>query len=141
MRKGIPAKIIAVDAERDLALVRLSHPVAAAVIFRNDVPRLGENIVVAGFRSQAAQLRCDRDQRHRQRAGRRAQRPAAFADLGTDAAGIAAARSLIRAVIFVGVAVASLSTMRLAQATGAIPENINFAVKGDEAKQFSSRTA
>ena len=36
----------------------------------------------------------------------------------------------------VGVAVAVLNAVRVAQLTGAIPENINFAVKGDETKQF-----
>jgi S1-C subfamily serine protease len=36
----------------------------------------------------------------------------------------------------VGVVVATLSTVKLAQATGAIPENINFAIKAEEARQF-----
>jgi hypothetical protein len=34
------------------------------------------------------------------------------------------------------VVVATMSTLKLAKATGAIPENINFAIKGVEAQGF-----
>lgn len=135
--KGVPAKIIAVDAERDLALVRLSHPVAVAAIFRNDAPRLGENIVVVGFPLSgllssdaivtsgivSALAGARNDRRHLQISA--PMQPGNSGGPVFDPSGH-----------IVGVAVASLSTMRLAQATGAIPENINFAVKGDEAKPF-----
>lgn len=135
--KGVPAKIVAVDTERDLALVRLSHPVNATAIFRNDVARLGENIVVVGFPLSgllssdaivtsgivSALAGARNDRRHLQISA--PMQPGNSGGPVFDPSGH-----------IVGVAVASLSTMRLAQATGAIPENINFAVKGDEAKQF-----
>lgn len=135
--KGIPAKVVATDPDRDLALVLASQPVQEAVIFRADAPRLGENVVVVGFPlsgllssdaivtsgivSALAGARNDR----RQLQISAPMQPGNSGGPLFDPSGH-----------IVGVAVASLSTMRLAQATGAIPENINFAVKGDEAKQF-----
>ena len=35
-----------------------------------------------------------------------------------------------------GVVVATLDTVRLARAIGVVPENVNFAIKADEARQF-----
>jgi hypothetical protein len=135
--KGIPAKIVATDPDRDLALVLASQPVPEAVIFRAEPPRLGENVVVVGFPlsgllssdaivtsgiiSALAGARNDR----RQLQISAPMQPGNSGGPLFDPSGH-----------IVGVAVASLSTMRLAQATGAIPENINFAVKGEEAKQF-----
>jgi serine protease Do len=35
-----------------------------------------------------------------------------------------------------GVVVATLDTVRLARTIGVVPENVNFAIKGDDAQQF-----
>ena len=134
---GIPAKVIATDPNRDLALVQSSQPVSQAVVFRAEPPRLGENIVVVGFPLPQllstdaivtsgivnALAGAGNDRKRLQISA--PMQPGNSGGPVFDPSGHVA-----------GVAVASLSTVRLAQATGAIPENINFAVKGDEAKQF-----
>jgi S1-C subfamily serine protease len=136
--KGVPVKIVAVDPDRDLAILLAPHPVQASAVFRGDEPtRPGETIVVVGFPlsgllstdaivtsgivSALAGARNDR----RQLQISAPIQPGNSGGPAFDASGHV-----------IGVAVASLSTVRLAQATGVIPENINFAVKGEEAKQF-----
>jgi S1-C subfamily serine protease len=47
---GIPVKVIAVDPQRDLALLQGPKSVDAIALFRSDKSRLGENVVVVGFR-------------------------------------------------------------------------------------------
>jgi S1-C subfamily serine protease len=136
---GVPAKVLGTDPDRDLALLQAPQPPAEAVVFRADPPRLGENVVVVGF-PLAGLLSSD-----------------AIVTSGIVSA-LAGARNDRRQLQIsapiqpgnsggptfdpsghvVGVAVATLNTMRLAQAIGAIPENINFAVKAEEARQFLS---
>jgi len=135
--KGVPVKVVAVDPDRDLAILLAPHPAEASAVFRSDPPRLGENIVVVGFPlpqflssgatvtngivSALAGARNDR----RQLQISAPIQPGNSGGPAFDASGH-----------IVGVAVATLNSVRVAQLTGAIPENINFAVKGDEAKQF-----
>jgi len=134
---GVPAKVIATDPDRDLALVQAPRPVADAVVFRADPPRLGENVVVVGF-PLSGLLSSD--------AIVTSGIVSALAGAGNDRRRLQMSAPIqpgnSGGPLFdpsghvVGVAVATLSTVRLAQLTGAIPENINFAVKGDEARQF-----
>ena len=134
---GVPAKVIATDPDRDLALVQAPQPVVDAVIFRADPPRLGENVVVVGFplsgllssdaivTSGIVSALAGAGNDHRRLQMSAPIQPGNSGGPLFDPSGHV-----------VGVAVATLSTVKLAQLTGAIPENINFAVKGDEAKQF-----
>lgn len=136
-RNGVPAKVVATDPDRDLALLRAAQPAPAAVVFRADAPRLGENVVVVGFplsgllSSDAIVTSGIVSALAGARNDRRQLQISAPMQPGNSGGPLFDASAHI-----IGVAVASLSTMRLAQATGAIPENINFAVKGEEAKQF-----
>ena len=135
--KGLAAKVVASDPERDLALVQAAAPGPAAVVFRADLPRLGESVVVVGFplsgllSSDAIVTSGIINALAGARNDRRQLQISAPMQPGNSGGPVFDGGGHI-----VGVAVASLNTMRLAQATGAIPENINFAVKGEEAKQF-----
>ncbi|HLJ18914.1 MAG TPA: tetratricopeptide repeat-containing serine protease family protein [Stellaceae bacterium] len=132
-----PAKVLATDADLDLALVQLPHAVPTAVVFRESAPRLGENVVVMGFplsgllTSDAvvttgivSALAGMRDDKHRLQISAPVQ-PGNSGGPLLDPAGH-----------LVGVVVAKLDGLRMASLTGAIPENVNFAIKGEEARSF-----
>lgn len=135
--RSIPVKVLATDPERDLALVQLPHGVAATVAFREGPAKLGENVVVMGFplsgllTSDAvvttgivSALAGPRDDRHLLQISAPVQ-PGNSGGPLLDSSGR-----------LVGVVVATLSTLKIAQLTGAIPENINFAIKAEEARAF-----
>ncbi|HXP72692.1 MAG TPA: tetratricopeptide repeat-containing serine protease family protein [Stellaceae bacterium] len=132
-----PVKVLATDADLDLAVVQLPHAVATAVVFRESAPRLGEGVVVMGFpfsgllTSDAvvttgivSALAGMRDDRHQLQISAPVQ-PGNSGGPLLDPAGH-----------LVGVVVAKLDGVRMASLTGAIPENINFAIKGEEARSF-----
>ncbi|HEX4192565.1 MAG TPA: tetratricopeptide repeat-containing serine protease family protein [Stellaceae bacterium] len=134
---GIPVKVIAVDPQRDLALLQAPQPVDAAAVFRADKDRLGENIVVVGFplsgllSSQPivtsgiiSALAGMRDNQHEMQISAPIQPGNSGGPLFDSSGRIT------------GVVVATLDTVRLARAIGVVPENVNFAIKGDEAQQF-----
>lgn len=135
--EGIPAKIVAVDPQRDLALLRAPHSADAIAVFRSDKIGLGENVVVVGFPLS----------------GLLSSSPIVTSGIVSALAGMHDnARELqISAPIqpgnsggplfdgtgrIAGVVVATLDTVRLARAIGVVPENLNFAIKGSEARQF-----
>ena len=131
------AKVLATDANLDLALVQLPHAVPTAVVFRENAPRLGENVVVMGFplsgllSSDAvvttgivSALAGMRDDKHQLQISAPVQ-PGNSGGPLLDPAGH-----------LVGVVVAKLDGVRMASLTGAIPENVNFAIKGEEARSF-----
>ncbi len=135
--RSTPAKVLAADPDRDLALVQLAHATPAAVFHGSEKLRPGESVVVVGFplsgllTSDAivttgiiSALAGPRDDRHLLQISAPIQ-PGNSGGPLLDASGH-----------IVGVVVASMSTLKLAKATGAIPENINFAINGEEAKAF-----
>jgi uncharacterized protein len=134
---GIPAKVIAVDPQRDLALLQAPKPVEAAAVFRADSNKLGENIVVVGFpltgilspepivTSGIVSALAGAGNNQRQLQISAPIQPGNSGGPVFDASGRIA-----------GIAVGSLDTVRLARAIGVVPENVNFAIKGDEARQF-----
>jgi S1-C subfamily serine protease len=106
-------------------------------VFRSDKSRLGENVVVVGFplsgllSSQPivtsgiiSALAGMRDNQHELQISAPIQ-PGNSGGPHFDSSGRIA-----------GVVVATLDTVRLARAIGVVPENVNFAIKGDEARQF-----
>lgn len=135
--KSTPVTVVATEPDLDLALVKLPHPVPAAAVFRDGAPRLGESVVAMGFPlsglltsdavittgivSALAGMRDDR----------RELQISAPVQPGNSGGPLLDARGHL-----VGVVVASLNGIRVAEATGAIPENVNFAIKGEEAKTF-----
>jgi TPR repeat protein len=135
--KGEPVKVLATDPDRDLAILQLPHSVAAAVSFRDGGPHLGENVIVMGFplsgliTSDAvvttgivSALAGLRDDRHELQISAPVQ-PGNSGGPLLDASGR-----------LIGVVVAKLNGLRVAELTGAIPENVNFAIKGEEAQAF-----
>jgi S1-C subfamily serine protease len=134
---GIPVKVIATDPQRDLALLQASSPVEAVALFRSDKSRLGENVVVVGFplsgllSSQPivtsgiiSALAGMRDNQHELQISAPIQPGNSGGPLFDGTGRIA------------GVVVATLDTVRLARVIGVVPENVNFAIKGDDARQF-----
>ncbi len=132
-----PAKVLATDPDLDLALVQLPHPVATAVVFRENSPRLGETVVVMGYplsgllTSDAvvttgivSALAGMRDDKHKLQISAPVQ-PGNSGGPLLDPSGH-----------LVGVVVSKLDGLRMASLTGAIPENVNFAIKGEEARSF-----
>ena len=108
-----------------------------AVFFHQGAPRLGESVVVMGFpfsgllSSDAvvttgivSALAGMRDDRHKLQISAPVQ-PGNSGGPLLDPAGH-----------LVGVVVSKLDGVRMASLTGAIPENINFAIKGEEARSF-----
>jgi len=135
--KVVPVKVLATDPERDLALLQLPHGVAAAVAFRDGPAKLGENVVVMGFpltglvTSDAvvttgivSALAGPRDDRHLLQISAPVQ-PGNSGGPLLDGSGR-----------LVGVVVATLSKLKIAELTGVIPQNINFAIKAEDARAF-----
>jgi len=134
---GIPVKVLALDPDRDLALLKAPGPVDTAALFRSDKSRLGENIVVVGFPLSGllssdpivtagivSALAGMRDNQRELQISAPIQ-PGNSGGPVFDASGRIA-----------GIAVGSLDTVQLARAIGVVPENINFAIKAEEARQF-----
>ncbi len=134
---GIPVRVIAVDPERDLALLQASKAVDTVAVFRADKSRLGENVVVVGYPLTGllssepivtsgiiSALAGMRDNQRELQISAPIQ-PGNSGGPLFDGSGRVA-----------GVVVATLDTVRLARAIGVVPENVNFAIKGEEARHF-----
>jgi S1-C subfamily serine protease len=134
----IPATIIAADTQRDLALLRTESDPGPVLSFRRAAEvRRGENVVTYGFPL----------------AGLLSSGPtlttgdvSALAGLGDNPRQIQISAPVqqgnsggplldLRGQV-VGVIVSKLNAQRIAQATGDIPQNVNFAVKHTEAVDF-----
>jgi uncharacterized protein len=135
--KATPTKLVAADPERDLALLQLPHPTGAAVFRASERLHPGESVIVVGFPLTGlltsdpivttgiiSALAGPRDDRHLLQISAPIQ------------PGNSGGPLLDQSGRIIGVIVSSLSTLKLAKATGAIPENINFAVNGDNAQVF-----
>ncbi|HEY4252039.1 MAG TPA: serine protease [Roseomonas sp.] len=134
----IVARVLASDQNRDLALLAVDGDVGPPLSFRsNPPPRRGEGVVTYGFPL----------------AGLLSSGPtlttgdiSALAGLGDDARqiqisapvqpGNSGGPLLDMSGLVVGIVVSKLNAQRVAQRTGDIPQNVNFAVKGAEAIAF-----
>jgi len=134
---GVPVKVIAVDAQRDLALLQAPKPVGAVAVFRSDKSKLGENVVVVGFplsgllSSQPIVTSGIISALAGMRDNQRELQISAPIQPGNSGGPLFDSSGRIT-----GVVVATLDTVRLARAIGVVPENVNFAIKSDEARQF-----
>ncbi|HVM79058.1 MAG TPA: tetratricopeptide repeat-containing serine protease family protein [Stellaceae bacterium] len=135
--QSTPATVVATDPDLDLALVKLPHSVAAAAVFRESPPRLGESVVAMGFplsgllTSDAVVTTGIVSALAGTHDNRRELQISAPVQPGNSGGPLLDSNGHI-----VGVVVASLNAVSVAEVTGAIPENVNFAIKGDEAKAF-----
>jgi S1-C subfamily serine protease len=118
-------------------LLQLPHPTGAAVFRASERLHPGESVIVVGFPLTGlltsdpivttgiiSALAGPRDDRHLLQISAPIQ------------PGNSGGPLLDQSGRIIGVIVSSLSTLKLAKATGAIPENINFAVNGDNAQVF-----
>ena len=138
LHNGAPvvATVIPTDPTADLAILRLPEPVADSALARGDNPiKPGEAVVVVGFplqgllSSQASatarivsRLAGPRDDPHQLQITAPVQ-PGNSGSPLLDASGAVA-----------GVVVAKLNALRFVKRTGAIPENVNFAVNAQYAR-------
>ncbi|WP_372623733.1 S1C family serine protease [Falsiroseomonas sp.] len=136
-----PVRVLASDRERDLALLEVPENVGPPLAFRREGSlRRGEGVVTYGFPL----------------AGLLSSGPtlttgeiSALAGLGDNQRqfqisapvqpGNSGGPLLDMAGNVVGVIVSKLNAQRVAQRTGDIPQNVNFAVKGSEALEFLRR--
>lgn len=134
----VAARVLASDRTRDLAILGVDGDVGPALAFRGSPPpRRGETVVTYGFPL----------------AGLLSSGPtlttgdiSALAGLADDARqiqisapvqpGNSGGPLLDMSGLVVGVVVSKLNAQRVAQRTGDIPQNVNFAVKGAEAIAF-----
>jgi S1-C subfamily serine protease len=137
----LPARVLATDRERDLALVEVPDDAGPVLAFRRDTNiRRGEGVVTYGFPLAgllssgptlttgeiSALAGLSDNQRHYQ--------ISAPVQPGNSGGPL-----LDMAGNVVGVIVSKLNAQRVAQRTGDIPQNVNFAVKGSEALEFLRR--
>lgn len=138
--RSLPGQVPAADARRDLALVRVTGDPGPVLAFRANPVRRGESVVTYGFPL----------------AGLLSSGPtlttgevSALAGLGDNQQqfqisapvqqGNSGGPLLDRQGNVIGVIVSKLNAARIAQRTGDIPQNVNFAVKGSEAVDFLRR--
>ena len=137
----LPAAVVASDPQRDLALLSVRGDVGPPLRFRIGPPvRRGEPVVTYGFplagllssgptltTGDVSALSGLRDnQRH-------------FQISAPVQPGNSGGPLLDLAGNVVGVVTSKLNAQRVAQTTGDIPQNVNFAIKGDEAIDFLRR--
>ncbi|MGG5812296.1 S1C family serine protease [Falsiroseomonas sp. CW058] len=137
----LPARVLASDRDRDLALVEVPDNAGPALPFRRDQTiRRGEGVVTYGFPlagllssgptlttgeiSALAGLSDNQRQYQISAPVQPGNSGGPLLDMGGNV---------------VGVIVSKLNAQRVAQRTGDIPQNVNFAVKGSEAMDFLRR--
>jgi uncharacterized protein len=144
LRDGTPvvATLIATDPTANLAILRLPEPVADAALVRGDNPvKPGEAVVVVGFpfqgllSSQASvtagivsRLAGPRDDSHQLQI-------TAPVQPGNSGSPLLAASGAVAWVV-----VAKLNGLRIVKQTGALPENVNFAVNAKYARAQLDRS-
>jgi hypothetical protein len=139
--REIAAQVTARDAELDLALLSLARDAGPPLSFR-DPPtvRRGDEVVTYGFplsgilssgptltRGDVSALAGLRDDQNQLQISAPVQR------------GNSGGPLLDRSGNVVGVIVSKLNAQRVAERTGDIPQNVNFAIKGDRAVAFLRR--
>jgi len=131
------ARVIAQDSQADLALLRADLPNTAIARFRQDTVRLGDSIVVAGYplrgllgsglnvtTGTVSALRGMNDDR-------RLLQITAPVQPGNSGGPL-----LDQSGHVVGVVVAKLNALKVAQQSGDIPQNVNFAIRGGLVQKF-----
>ena len=140
--KSVVATLIATDPTADLAILRLPEPAAAAAVVRGDDPvKPGEAVVVVGFPLQGllswqasvtagivSRLTGPRDDPHQLQITAPVQPGNSGSPLLDESGAVA------------GVVVAKLNGLRIVKRTGAIPENVNFAVNAKYARALLDRS-
>uniref|UniRef100_UPI0018E021C2 S1C family serine protease n=1 Tax=Roseomonas rosulenta TaxID=2748667 RepID=UPI0018E021C2 len=138
--RTLPGQVPASDARRDLALVRVTGNPGPVLAFRANPVRRGESVVTYGFplagllssgptltTGEVSALAGLNDN------------PTQFQISAPVQQGNSGGPLLDRQGNVIGVIVSKLNAARIAQRTGDIPQNVNFAVKGTEAVDFLRR--
>ncbi|BDG74713.1 S1C family serine protease [Roseomonas fluvialis] len=138
--RTMPGQVPAADARRDLALVRVAGSPGPVLAFRANPVRRGESVVTYGFplagllssgptltTGEVSALAGLNDN------------PTQFQISAPVQQGNSGGPLLDRQGHVIGVIVSKLNAARVAQRTGDIPQNVNFAVKGTEAVDFLRR--
>jgi hypothetical protein len=138
--RTLPGRVPAYDARRDLALVRVTGSPGPVLAFRANAVRRGESVVTYGFplsgllssgptltTGEVSALAGLNDN------------PTQFQISAPVQQGNSGGPLLDRQGHVIGVIVSKLNAARVAQRTGDIPQNVNFAVKGTEAVDFLRR--
>jgi S1-C subfamily serine protease len=138
--RTLPGQVPAADARRDLALVRVAGSPGPVLAFRANPVRRGESVVTYGFplagllssgptltTGEVSALAGLNDN------------PTQFQISAPVQQGNSGGPLLDRQGNVIGVIVSKLNAARVAQRTGDIPQNVNFAVKGTEAVDFLRR--
>ena len=138
--RTLPGQVPAADARRDLALVRVTGSPGPILAFRANPVRRGESVVTYGFplagllssgptltTGEVSALAGLNDN------------PTQFQISAPVQQGNSGGPLLDRQGNVIGVIVSKLNAARIAQRTGDIPQNVNFAVKGSEAVDFLRR--
>ncbi len=140
--RTLPGRVPASDARRDLALVRVTGSPGPVLAFRANPVRRGESVVTYGFplagllssgptltTGEVSALAGLNDN------------PTQFQISAPVQQGNSGGPLLDRQGNVIGVIVSKLNAARVAQRTGDIPQNVNFAVKGTEAVDFLRRNS
>jgi S1-C subfamily serine protease len=138
--RSLPGQVPAQDARRDLAVVRVTGSPGPVLAFRANPVRRGESVVTYGFplagllssgptltTGEVSALAGLNDN------------PTQFQISAPVQQGNSGGPLLDRQGNVIGVIVSKLNAARIAQRTGDIPQNVNFAVKGTEAIDFLRR--
>lgn len=132
----LPAEIIARDPEKDLALLRVMQSSSRGLTFRNSDPQLGEDVIVIGFPLRVFL------------AGINLTTGSVSSTTGfqgdTDMLQISAPVQggnsggplLDQSGLVIGVVVAKLDALVVAEMTGDVPQNVNFAIQPSVVKSF-----
>ena len=134
----LPARVLASDRDRDLALIEVPPEAGPPLAFRRDMQiRRGEGVVtygfpLAGLLSSGPTLTTGEISALAGLADNQRQyQISAPVQPGNSGGPLLDMRGTV-----VGVIVSKLNAQRIAQRTGDIPQNVNFAVKGSEALVF-----
>ncbi|TCZ51574.1 serine protease [Roseicella aquatilis] len=137
----LPAQPVARDAQRDLALLAVAGEVGPPLPFRTGPEvRRGEGVVTYGFplagmlSSGATLTTGDISALSGLRDNPRHYQISAPVQVGNSGGPLLDLGGRV-----IGVVVAKLDAQRIAQVTGDLPQNVNFAVKGGEALEFLQR--
>lgn len=135
--KPLVVPVVATDAKRDLALLKVGANFKRFATFRDGAIRKGESVVVAGFPLHGV-LASDLKITTGTVSGLAG--PGNNSTLLQLSAPIQKGNSggplLDLSGHVVGVIVSKLDALKMARATGDIPQNVNFAIKGDVAREF-----
>jgi hypothetical protein len=133
--KSNPARIVATDAGADLAILRVPNMSEDIARFRTELEKPGETVVVAGYplqgllTSKASVTTGIISALAGPREDKKLMQITAPVQPGNSGGPLVDTHGAV-----LGVIVSKLNSLRVARATGLLPENVNFAVKGDLAR-------